>query len=108
LFGERVIYNPWSVRFINRKRKLPRPYWINTANQALLRDIITRSEPGQEQIEILLSGETITTELNENIVLRDLDYSEQNIWSLLVFSGYLKPVKIIQQPIVPLYESYLI
>jgi hypothetical protein len=81
-----VIYNPWSVlSFIDRKRKLPRPYWINTANQALLRDIITRSEPGfQEQIEILLSGETITSELNENIVLRDLDYSEQNIWSLLV------------------------
>jgi hypothetical protein len=106
LFGNRVIYNPWSIiSFLTSKDQLPRPYWINTANQALLRDIITRSEPGfQEQIEILLSGETITTELNENIVLRDLDYSEQNIWSLLVFSGYLKPVKIIQQPIVPLYE----
>jgi hypothetical protein len=58
LFGNRVIYNPWSIiSFLTSKDQLPRPYWINTANQALLRDIITRSEPGfQEQIEILLSG----------------------------------------------------
>ncbi|MDM8562253.1 AAA family ATPase, partial [Candidatus Marithioploca araucensis] len=105
-FGEMVIYNPWSVlSFMNRKNKLPRPYWINTASESLLRDLITRTEPGfQEQIETLLLGFTITTELNENIVLRDLEYSEQNIWSLLVFSGYLKPVKMIEQPLIPLYE----
>jgi hypothetical protein len=106
LFGNRVIYNPWSIiSFLTSKDQLPRPYWINTANQALLRDIITRSEPGfQKQIEILLAGGTITSPLNENVVLRDLGYSKQNIWSLLVFSGYLKPVKMIPQRILPLYE----
>jgi len=106
LFGERVIYNPWSVlSFMNRKRKLPRPYWINTASESLLRDLITRTEPDfQEQIEMLLAGFTITSPLNENVVLRDIEYSEQNIWSLLVFSGYLKPVKMIPQRLLPLYE----
>ncbi|MDM8558936.1 AAA family ATPase [Candidatus Parabeggiatoa sp. HSG14] len=106
LFGERIIYNPWSVlSFMSRKNGLPRPFWINTASESLLRDIITRTDPDfQEQIETLLEGRTITTELNENIVLRDLEYSESNIWSLLVFSGYLKPIKIIAQPILPLYE----
>jgi hypothetical protein len=106
LFGERVIYNPWSVlSFITRKQKLPRPYWINTGSDSLLRDIITRTDPDfQEQIETLLAGGTITSALNENIVLRDLDDSEENIWSLLVFSGYLKPVKMIPQRLLPLYE----
>jgi hypothetical protein len=106
LFGERIIYNPWSVlSFMSRKKKLPRPYWINTASESLLRDIITRTDPEfQEQIETLLAGGTITSPLNENIVLRDLAYSEQNIWSLLVFSGYLKPVKMIPQRLLPLYE----
>ncbi|MDM8560267.1 AAA family ATPase [Candidatus Parabeggiatoa sp. HSG14] len=106
LFGNRVIYNPWSIiSFLMSEDRFPRPYWINTASESLLRDIITRTDPDfQEQIETLLSGSTITTELNENIVLRDLEYSEQNIWSLLVFSGYLKPVKMIEQPILPLYE----
>lgn len=106
LFGNRVIYNPWSIiSFLMSEDKFPRPYWINTASESLLRDIITRTEPSfQEQIETLLAGATITTPLNENIVLRDLEYSEQNIWSLLVFSGYLKPVKMIQQRLRPLYE----
>ncbi|MDM8559760.1 AAA family ATPase [Candidatus Parabeggiatoa sp. HSG14] len=106
LFGNRVIYNPWSIiSFLMSKDRFPRPYWINTASDSLLRDIITRTDPDfQEQIETLLEGETITTELNENIVLRDLEYSESNIWSLLVFSGYLKPIKMIAQPILPLYE----
>lgn len=106
LFGEQVIYNPWSVlSFISRKRKLPRPYWINTASQFLLRALITCTKPEfQAKIETLLAGDTITSPLHENIVLRDLEYSEQNIWSLLVFSGYLKPVKVIPQRHLPLYE----
>jgi hemerythrin superfamily protein len=106
LFGERVIYNPWSVlHFMSRKKKVPRPYWINTASESLLREIITRTDPDfQEQIETLLAGGTIESPLNENIVLRDLEYNEQNIWSLLVFSGYLKPINMIEQYLRPLYE----
>jgi hypothetical protein len=94
LFGNRIIYNPWSVlNFMTRKNQIPRPYWINTSSNALLREIITRTEPAfQEQIEILLAGGKITTPLNENIVLRDLEHNAPNVWSLLVFSGYLKPV----------------
>ncbi|EDN67847.1 protein containing DUF1703 [Beggiatoa sp. PS] len=106
LFGNRVIYNPWSIiSFLMSEDRFPRPYWINTASDSLLRDIITRTDPDfQEQIETLLVGGTITTALNENIVLRDLDYSESNIWSLLVFSGYLKPVSWALKEEEPVYE----
>jgi len=91
-FGKRVIYNPWSVlNFLASSDRVPCPYWINTSSDTLLRDLITYSEPGfQTQIETLLSGGSIQTPLYENIVLRDLRNNEQNIWSLLVFSGYLK------------------
>jgi len=106
LFGNRVIYNPWSIiSFLMSEDRLPRPYWINTASDSLLRDIITRTDPDfQEQIETLLAGGTITTTLNENIVLRDLEYSEENIWSLLLFSGYLKPVSMTFKEEEPIYE----
>jgi len=93
LFGDRVIYNPWSVlNFIASSDRFPRPYWINTSSNALLRDLVTHTEPGfQTQIESLLVGDSIQTPLNENIVMRDLTMrDEQDIWSLLVFSGYLK------------------
>ena len=94
MFGNQVIYNPWSVvNFIASHDKLPRPYWINTSSNVLLRDLVTHSEPNfQAQMEILLAGNTIQSPLNENIVLRELTQNETNIWSLLVFSGYLKPV----------------
>ncbi len=94
IFGNQVIYNPWSVlNFIARGDRIPRPYWINTSSNSLLRDLVTRSEPEfQERMETLLAGGTVTTPLNENIVLRDLTQDEKNVWSLLVFSGYLKPV----------------
>jgi hypothetical protein len=106
LFGNQVIYNPWSVlNFLTSLDKQPRPYWINTSSDALLQDLVTRREPKfQSQIETLLAGGTIQTHLNENIVLRDLERNEVNIWSLLVFSGYLKPVHVIHQRVRPLYE----
>jgi hypothetical protein len=106
LFGNRVIYNPWSIiSFLMSKDRFPRPYWINTGSDSLLRDIITRTAPEfQEQIETLLAGETITTPLDENIVLRDLGYNDSNIWSLLVFSGYLKPVSWTFKEEEPIYE----
>jgi hypothetical protein len=93
LFGNRVIYNPWSIlSFLTSKDRLPRPYWINTSENSLLQKIITRTEPAfQKQIETLLAGGTITTPLNENIALRDLEHNQKNVWSLLVFTGYLKP-----------------
>jgi len=111
LFGDRVIYNPWSVlNFLASSDRFPRPYWINTGSDALLRGLITHSETGfQAQIETLLAGGTIQTPLNENIVLRDLTTDdEQNIWNRLVFSGYLKPVNIIPQRFRLLYELAIV
>jgi hypothetical protein len=106
LFGNRVIYNPWSIlSFLTEEDRLPCPYWINTSDNALLRKIITRTEPAfQEQIETLLAGGTITTPLNENIALRDLEHNEKNVWSLLVFSGYLKPVSFQLREEEPIYD----
>ncbi|MEK8018964.1 MAG: AAA family ATPase, partial [Candidatus Parabeggiatoa sp.] len=106
LFGNRVIYNPWSIlSFLASEDRFPRPYWINTSGNALLREIITRTEPAfQEHIETLLAGGKITTPLNENIVLRDLEHDEQNVWSLLVFSGYLKPVSFQLKEEEPIYD----
>ncbi len=110
LFGEIVIYNPWSVlNFLESDDRFPRPYWINTGTDALLRELVTHSDPGfQTKIETLLAGGTIQSPLNENIVLRDLTRNEQNIWTLLVFSGYLKPVNVIPQRIRLIYELAIV
>ena len=106
LFGKRVIYNPWSILcFLGSQDRIAKPYWINTSSNALLHEIITRTDPSfQTQIERLLADGSIQSPLNENIVLRDLKNNETNIWSLLVFSGYLKSVSLAYQENEIIYE----
>ncbi|MCP4699284.1 MAG: AAA family ATPase, partial [Gammaproteobacteria bacterium] len=45
-FGKRTIYNPWSVlNFLVSGDPGPKPYWINTGGDALLRRLLTRTDP---------------------------------------------------------------
>ena len=90
-FGNRAdIYNPWSI--INFLRmKTAEPYWANTSSNSLAGKLIgggTRQV--KETFEKLLVGESITTEIDEQIIYDQLDLDESAIWSLLLASGYLK------------------
>ncbi|MBF0099393.1 MAG: AAA family ATPase [Desulfobacterales bacterium] len=92
VFGREVIYNPWSIlNYLNSEDRQLKPYWIDSSSNDLVRDLILQGPMSlREQIEILLRGESINSVLHETIVLRDIAATEENIWSLLTFSGYLK------------------
>jgi len=92
MFGKQIIYNPWSIlSFLNRKERIFQPFWIDSSSNDLVRDLILNGPISlRESVETLLRGESISSALPENIVLRDIDATEENIWSLLTFSGYLK------------------
>ncbi len=95
LFGEKVIYNPWSVlQFVHRKPKFPAPYWANTADSGLIDRLAT--EGGREiraEIGGLLEGGSVTGPVYDSIVMKDLDRRKELLWSFLLFSGYLKPAE---------------
>ena len=97
VFGQQTdIYNPWSIlNFLDTGKFAP--YWANTSSNALIEKLIKR---GSYQIKIimedLLKGNTFFTELDEQIVFSDLDENENAIWSLLVASGYLKVINVVQ------------
>ena len=44
--------------------------------------------------EKLLAGESLVTEIDEQIVYNTLNEDETAIWSLLLASGYLKVVRV--------------
>jgi Predicted AAA-ATPase/PD-(D/E)XK nuclease superfamily len=92
MFGKQIIYNPWSIlSFLNRKERIFQPFWIDSSSNDLVRDLILNGPISlRESVETLLRGESICSALPENIVLRDIAATEENIWSLLTFSGYLK------------------
>ena len=97
-FGNKEeIYNPWSIiNYLDKQRV--GPYWANTSSNRLISSQLQKGT-GQikESFEQLLTGGTITAEIDEQIVYNQLDFDEKAIWSLLLASGYLKVCGTIEQ-----------
>lgn len=90
-FGSHTdIYNPWSI--INYlDKKTVGPYWTNTSSNTLVGQLIQQGDKDlKETFEKLVKGQSIYTEIDEQIAFEQLDREENAIWSLLLASGYLK------------------
>lgn len=91
LFGGVTIYNPWSVlSYINKAGALA-PYWVNTGSDVMLRHLLAEG-PMQVRkgIESLIQDGSVRSLINEKLAFPDLLNSSANIWSFMLFSGYLK------------------
>lgn len=91
LFGGKVVYNPWSMlNFVNNKGKFG-PYWVNTGSDSLLRHLVAEG-PSQvrRDMEIFLKGGGLRSVIDDKLAFPDLTKSAENIWSFMLFSGYLK------------------
>jgi hypothetical protein len=96
LFGEALLYNPWSVLYcLNSEDKRLDTYWADTSSNTMLRKQLLDRGRGLDDDELLklLRGEAIEKPIDENLVLRSLDTTPDAIWSLLLFAGYLKPAE---------------
>ena len=90
-FGKRAdIYNPWSIIYFLSERKVG-AYWANTSANSLVGQLIREGSCDvKKTFELLMQGESIRVEIDEQIVYDQLDDNEEAIWSLLLASGYLK------------------
>ncbi|WP_437752519.1 AAA family ATPase [Sorangium sp. So ce1389] len=94
-FGGTVIYNPWSVlSYLADQEPELKPYWLNTSSNDLIKGTLEKHAARLgPTLEALLRGEGFETVLDENVALDRVDQSDAALWSLLVFSGYLKAEK---------------
>ncbi len=84
------IYNPWSVLCCIRKKGALAPYWVNTSDNLLIKQLFAQGPDDLKTgLEELLQGRTIAKTIEEGIVFTDLKTNPRTVWSLLVFSGYL-------------------
>ena len=95
IFGDRVIYNPWSVlNYIKRWKDGFKPYWTSTSSNDLVKMLVTKGGADLKgDLEELIKGNSIEKRINEDIVMGEIDKDTENVWSFLLFSGYLKVVK---------------
>lgn len=97
-FGtHRDIYNPWSIlNFLDTGKYAP--YWANTSSNSLVGKLIQEGNTQlKESFEQLLRGESICSAIDEQIVYKQLNGNERAVWSLLLASGYLKIVSILNE-----------
>ena len=83
------IYNPWSILNYLTDRKFV-PYWVNTSSNDLIKLILKNSVTVKERIERLLNDEEIEVQINLETVIVGIENNEDNIWGLLLGTGYLK------------------
>lgn len=94
-FGNTHVYCPWDV--INYVSLLctdpdasPKAFWINTSGNDVIRTFLRMAKGGiKREIEGLVNGETVVKKLSEELTYRDLYSSIDNLWSVLLSTGYL-------------------
>ena len=94
-FGNEDIYCPWDVihyldsLFDNPDAK-PKNYWKNTSSNDIVKSFISSGRRSMlDNLNTLLSGGTITKVIDENITYDYLHSTDNNIWSVLLMTGYL-------------------
>lgn len=95
LFGNTEVYNPWSViKFLYDlyadADAFPRPYWINTSSNEIIKDLIARADlETKGEIEKLLEGKALDIQVHEEVTYEDMYRHGENLWNFLYFTGYL-------------------
>lgn len=89
-FGDADIYNPWSVIKYVKEGFKPNSYWINTSSNAILKDLLHLTDSSRsEELRSLLTGNAITTTVNEGLVYSDIGNNESALYTMLLTTGYL-------------------
>ena len=89
---EEGIYNPWSVLNYLNKREL-KPYWVNTSSNDLIKMTLKKSNSIKEQFGKLLNDEEIEVKIDLETIIVGIEEKEENIWGLMIQTGYLKEVE---------------
>lgn len=94
-FGSLDIYCPWDVlNYVNKAitegMQEPENFWENTSDNAIIRSFLEHTDFDiTEKFETLLKGGYIKETITENLTYNFLMSSEENLWTLLYFTGYL-------------------
>lgn len=92
-FGNVEIYNPWSIINYISNRKVG-AYWVGTSNNVLVYDLLEKSGNDIfEDLQLVFQGESLFKTLDYSFSFQDMT-NPNEIWQLLVHSGYLKVQRI--------------
>ena len=87
-FGNSEVYNPWSILNFLQDKEL-RAYWVDTSGNDLINDVLKKiTKDTVRALERLFNGEGLKQNISGTSDLSKL-LDENELWELLLFSGYL-------------------
>lgn len=95
VIGNTSVYCPWDAAsyvsaLLYDSDAEPKNYWRNTSSNGVIRDFVNHSDWGiPDKFETLMNGGSITVTISDELTYDTLHESEQNLWSILLMTGYL-------------------
>ncbi len=95
VMGNTPVYCPWDAAsyvsaLLYDRNAEPKNYWRNTSSNGVIREFVNHSDWGiPDKFETIMNGGTITVTVSDELTYETLYESEQNLWSILLMTGYL-------------------
>ena len=95
-FGTVNVYCPWDVvnycdLLRDNPNAEPESYWVNSSGNSIVKEFLQNSRyPSvKREIESLLMGEAVEKTIRQDLTYPDMYASIENLWSVLLTTGYL-------------------
>ena len=89
LFGNEQVYNPWSIVNYLREKEI-KSYWANVSGNTLLENMLENAgESVYADLKKFTDGESIEKYISDGTTIKSLLSSNDEIWQLFLYSGYL-------------------
>lgn len=107
--GDQVLYHPWSVMSYLASKGVLDHYWLDGGGKHPLMEAVLRNDQMQEHLQNLIVGGTLTIPVIQPMGLPSIEKTDE-LLSLLLFNGYLKPTAVdtqgeVYQLSIPNYEA---
>ena len=97
-FGEKEIFNPWSVINYIENGCFPKAFWQSTGSNDIVGEIIADATPEiTKDLHNLLSGQSVISYIDTSVIYPEVQNNPYSIYSFLLVAGYLKVSKIYPQ-----------
>ena len=92
-FGQKEIFNPWSVINYFRNDCRPGAYWQSTGSNEIIGEVLSEADADMyERLQMILQGETFLTYIDTDVIYPEIRRNPSSVYSFLLVAGYLKLV----------------
>lgn len=93
-FGNKEIFNPWSVINYFYDNCTAKAYWQSTGDNSIIRQIVAEADDETaDNLRMLMQGQMVSSYVDTSVIYPEIKSNPTTIYSFLLAAGYLKTVK---------------